>query len=74
MEEMKGAMGGEGEEGGWEDGEDGLVKMMDKMMGSLLFSRDVLYPFLSHTCKQVVQWCLYITYIIRLCRRVLKCA
>ena len=46
-----GGGGGEGEDG--EDGEEGLVKMMDKMMSSFLFSRDVLYPFLTQTCKQV---------------------
>ena len=50
LEEVK---GGGGEEGELEDGEEGLVKMMDKMMSSFLFSQDVLYPFLTQTCKQV---------------------
>lgn len=38
--------GGEGEDG------EGLVKMMEGMMGTLL-SRDVLYPSLTEICKQV---------------------
>ena len=37
---------------GSEEGEDGLMKMMQGMMATLL-SRDVLYPSLTDLCKQV---------------------
>lgn len=43
---------GDREGGEGEDGEEGLVKMMEGMMGTLL-SRDVLYPSLTEICKQV---------------------
>ena len=46
--------GGEGGEG--EGEEEGLVKMMEGMMGTLL-SRDVLYPSLTEICKQVCLTC-----------------
>ena len=37
---------------GSEEGEDGLMKVMQGMMATLL-SRDVLYPSLTDLCKQV---------------------
>ena len=40
--------------GSEEEGEDGLMKMMQGMMTTLL-SREVLYPSLTDLCKQV-QW------------------